>query len=157
MKKIFVYIGVGSNLDDRCANIRAALCMLEAGGKVEIVTISRIIESEPQGGPPQGDYLNGVIKLKTLLGAHALLRFLKSIERRMGRKKTVRFGPRIIDLDILLYGDKILTSKTLTVPHPRMFERAFVMEPLKEVAAKDDYNIKYKHCPCAYRRRKKTK
>ena len=75
----------------------------------------------------------------------------------MGRKKTVRFGPRIIDLDILLYGDKIFTSKTLTVPHPRMFERVFVMKPLKEIATKNDYNIKHKHCPQSGRRSKKTK
>lgn len=152
-----VYLAFGSNLGDRRLNVKKALSLLLEGDKVRIVRISRIMESKPQGGPRQGDYLNGAVKAQTTLSPYALLRFLKSIERKMGRKKTVRFGPRIIDLDILLYGDKIITSKTLTVPHPRMFGRDFVMKPLREIAAKDDSNIKYKYCSQSCLRRKKTK
>jgi len=144
-------------MGERRSNINLALCLLRKSRKVQISKVSRIIESKPQGGPQQGDYLNGAVKIKTSLGPYALLRFLKSIERKMGRKKSVRFGPRIIDLDILLYGDKIITSKTLMVPHPRMFERAFVMGPLREITAKNDHNIKRKYGSQAGRRRKKTK
>jgi len=152
-----VFIAFGSNLGDRKENIYRAITYLQENKSVTIQKISSIIESKPQGGPSQGDYLNGVVKLATMFRPHALLRFLKSIERKMGRKKSVRFGPRIIDLDILLYGDKIITSKTLIVPHPRMFERTFVMGPLKEIAAKYDYNIKHKCGSRSYRKSEKTK
>jgi 2-amino-4-hydroxy-6-hydroxymethyldihydropteridine diphosphokinase len=95
---------------------------------------SRIIETSPVGGPPgQGKFLNAVLKIDTQLPALVLLGKLKKIEEKMGRKRTVRFGPRIIDLDILLYSDKVMRSKNLIIPHPRMFARDFVIKPLREV------------------------
>lgn len=96
--------------------------------------MSRIIETAPVGGPArQGKFLNAVLKIKTNLTPLALLKHLKNIEEELGRKKTVRWGPRIIDLDILFYGDKIIDTKALKIPHPRMLERAFVLRPLLEL------------------------
>ena len=123
----------GSNLGDRLKNIKSALAAIRADSHIKVLKASWIIETKPQGGPRQGDYLNGVAKIKTSLAPIALLRVLKHIEKSMGRKKGVRFGPRIIDLDILLYGDKIIHSKRLIVPHPRMRQREFVMGPLREI------------------------
>ena len=95
---------------------------------------SRIIQTKPLGGPRrQPEFLNAVLKIRTKLSALLLLKSLKAIEKELGRKKSVRFGPRVIDLDILLYGDKIIETKDLVVPHPRIFERDFVLRPLLEI------------------------
>jgi len=126
------YLGVGSNLGDRKKNIRRALSLLKAGG-IKIEKISRIYETKSQGGPAQGKYLNAALKIKTSLPPFSLLKYLKKIEKDMGREKTVRFGPRTIDLDILLYAGKTIKKKGLVVPHPRMFERDFVLRPLREI------------------------
>lgn len=127
------YLGIGSNLGKRRENIRKALDYLVKARKVKIEKVSRIHETDPVGGPAQGNYLNAAIKIETSLSPRALLKFLKETEKDLGRKKSVRFGPRIIDLDILLYADKIIRSDDLVIPHPRMFEREFVLKPLREI------------------------
>jgi 2-amino-4-hydroxy-6-hydroxymethyldihydropteridine diphosphokinase len=127
------FIGVGSNLGDRIRNIQKAIELLKEE-KIRILKVSTLIETKPVGGPKQGKFLNGVLEIETKLQPVKLLKTLKSIEKKIGRRKTVRNDPRIIDLDILLYDDKIINSPHLTIPHPRMHERSFVINPLKEIA-----------------------
>lgn len=128
-----VYIGIGSNLGNRLENINKAIEFLKENPRVKIEKISSIIETKPSGGPIQGDYLNGVLKIKTDLAAAKLLLVLQSVERMLGRVRTVRDGPRTIDLDILLYGNEKINEPGLKIPHPRMLERDFVMKPLLEI------------------------
>jgi len=127
------YLGLGSNLGNRKRNIQLAVKSINLLKNTCILKKSRIISSFPVGGPSgQSNYLNAALKIKTNLTPINLLKKLKKIETILGRFKSVRFAPRIIDLDILLYADKIIHSKKLTIPHPRMFERDFVINPLKE-------------------------
>jgi len=127
------YIGLGSNLGNRQANINKAIEYLKSNSQIKIEKISSIIETEPQGGPPQGKFLNAVVKIKTSLAPQDLLRFLQDIEAKLGRTRLIRNGPRTIDLDILLYDNKVIDEPNLEVPHPRMFERDFVLKPLLEI------------------------
>jgi len=128
-----VYLGIGSNLGNRKENIKTAKALLKASN-IAIVQCSSLIETTPLGGPPdQQNYFNGVVKVETFLPPQKLLDLLKSIESKLGREKTVRNGPRLIDLDILLYDQLQLQTSRLTIPHPRMFERDFVMNPLREI------------------------
>jgi 2-amino-4-hydroxy-6-hydroxymethyldihydropteridine diphosphokinase len=128
------YLGFGSNLGDRRKNIRLALAKLQRLRGTKVLRVSKIIETQPQGGPAgQPKFLNGALKLETKIPPVILLRRLKQIEKGLGRKKALRWGPRVIDLDILFYGDKIINSKELKVPHPRIFERDFVLRPLLEI------------------------
>jgi len=130
---MYVYIGIGSNLGDRLANVNSAIEELKNNPDIRIEKISSIIETAPIGGPAQGKYLNGVIKIKTEISANTLLCTLQNIEKKLGRIRAIKDGPRTIDLDILLYGDKIIDEPGLQVPHPKMFEREFVMKPLLEI------------------------
>lgn len=129
-----VFIALGSNLGDREANLAAAIAQL---GRLGVVTrASPVYETEPWGITAQPRFLNQVVELQTELAPHELLRRLKTIETAMGREPTgPRYGPRPIDLDILFYDDLVLTSYALTVPHPRLCERAFVLVPLADLAA----------------------
>ncbi|MCS7038227.1 MAG: 2-amino-4-hydroxy-6-hydroxymethyldihydropteridine diphosphokinase [Anaerolineae bacterium] len=129
-----VFIALGSNLGDRSANLAAAIGRL---GDLGLVTrVSPVYETEPWGITAQPRFLNQVVELQTDLPPHTLLRRLKAIETAMGREMAgPRYGPRSIDLDILFYDDLVLTSYTLTVPHPRLCERAFVLVPLADLAA----------------------
>ena len=128
------YLGIGSNLGNRRKNIKLAIKKIGALKGNQIIKESRFFETLPVGGPSgQPDYLNAALKLKTNFPPLTLLKKLKKIETEMGRVPSVRFGTRIIDLDILLYGDKVINSRKLTIPHPRMFKRDFVLKPLKEV------------------------
>ena len=130
-----IYVAVGSNLGDRGANLRGALDALAAHPSVTVTRCSTIIETEPVGGPPDQDaYLNAVAQLETLLSPHQLHDLLLKIEADFGRERSVPNAPRTLDLDLLFYGDRIINSETLTVPHPRMHERRFVMAPLAEIA-----------------------
>ncbi len=128
-----VYLGIGSNMGNRDEHIRQALHYIEEES-MTILKQSSVIETDPVGGPPQGKFLNLVIEIETSLKPHDLLHTLKNIEHKLGRVKTIQDGPRPIDLDILLYDNKTLTTPELTIPHPRMFQRSFVMTPLKEIA-----------------------
>lgn len=127
------FIGVGSNLGDRINNIQNALKLLKKE-KIRILKQSTFIETKPVGGPKQGKFLNGVLEIETKLEPIKLLKTLKAIEKKLGRSKAVKNCPRIIDLDILLYEDKVIKSAKLTIPHPKMHERSFVIKPLKEIA-----------------------
>jgi 2-amino-4-hydroxy-6-hydroxymethyldihydropteridine diphosphokinase len=128
------YLGIGSNLGNRRKNIKLAIQKISALKDTEVIKSSRMIETEPVGGPVgQGKFLNAALKIRTNFSASALLKKLKSIEKQLARKKTVRNGPRTIDLDILFYGGRIINSKNLTIPHPRVFEREFVIKPLLEI------------------------
>jgi 2-amino-4-hydroxy-6-hydroxymethyldihydropteridine diphosphokinase len=132
MDKAYVILGLGSNLGDRDASLRAALEGLAPAYQIE--RASSIYETAPQLVAEQPMYHNLVCAGYTALAPHDLLRFLKALEARLGRRPTYRYGPREIDLDILLYGDQIISTPDLTIPHPRMVERAFVLVPLAEIA-----------------------
>jgi len=128
-----VYIGLGSNLGDKKENLAKALKLLESADGVRITGASSIYQSEPWGVKDQDDFLNQVIEAETELDALALLHLLQTIEIDMGRQRAAKWGPRNIDLDILLYGDEVLHSKELQVPHAHMRERLFVLLPLQEI------------------------
>lgn len=130
---VVCYLGVGSNLGNRRKNIQKALDCLAKTKGIKIEKSSRIYETKALGGPAQRKFLNGAIKIRTSLRPQLLLVTLKKIEKDLGRKPTVRFGPRPIDLDILLYGNKMIKTKNLVIPHPRMFTREFVLKPLREI------------------------
>ena len=139
-----VFLGLGSNLGRRKENILEAIDRLRKDG-VSILSRATIIETDPVGGPVQGKYLNTVVKVETTLEAPELHRLTRSIEKRMGRKNTVRDGPRVIDIDILLYDDIKMETKHLIIPHPRMLEREFVMKPLKEIAPTIAQNLSHEN------------
>ncbi|MGB2754546.1 MAG: 2-amino-4-hydroxy-6-hydroxymethyldihydropteridine diphosphokinase [Phycisphaerae bacterium] len=130
-----VYLGLGSNLGDRRRNLEAALEALRAHPQIAVSAVSSFLETDPVGGPPgQGKFLNAAAKIETDLSPEALLEELKRVERALGRREGPRWGPREIDLDILLYGDAVLETPDLMIPHPRLRERRFVLEPLAEIA-----------------------
>ncbi len=126
-------IALGSNLGDSYAIVERALCLLDDLPDVCVVRVSHWYRTKPVG-PPQPDYINGCAILETTRDPFALLAALQALERLFGRERKERWGPRILDLDVLLYGDRILESPLLTIPHPRMTERAFVLLPLAEIA-----------------------
>jgi 2-amino-4-hydroxy-6-hydroxymethyldihydropteridine diphosphokinase len=122
------YVGVGANLGDREATIRAALDALPG-----IVAVSELRETDPVGVVDQPAFLNGAVALETELHPRALLDVLLAVERDLGRERRERWGPRTIDLDLLLYGDETIDEPGLTVPHPRLHERRFALEPLLDL------------------------
>jgi 2-amino-4-hydroxy-6-hydroxymethyldihydropteridine diphosphokinase len=132
-RAVDAYIGLGANLGDAGATLAAAFNALEALPDSELVQRSSVYRSAPidSSGP---DYLNAVVRLRTALGAHELLAQLQSIERSHGRERPYRNAPRTLDLDLLLYGEQLIHTPTLVVPHPRAHERAFVLAPLGEIA-----------------------
>jgi 2-amino-4-hydroxy-6-hydroxymethyldihydropteridine diphosphokinase len=129
------FVGMGSNLGDRERQIRAALDQLAQEPGVEIVAVSELRETEPVGYVDQPRFLNGAAALETELSARELLDRLLAIERRLGRERGEgpRFGPRTIDLDLLVYGAETIDEPGLQVPHPRLAERRFALEPLAEL------------------------
>ena len=126
------YIALGSNLGDRDSSIKTAIALLREKGSL-ILKQSTVIETDPVGGPPQDKFLNAVIKIQTELSPLELLSVCLAVERQLGRVRSVLNAPRTIDLDILLYDRLTINTPQLQIPHPRMFERAFVLEPLKEI------------------------
>jgi 2-amino-4-hydroxy-6-hydroxymethyldihydropteridine diphosphokinase len=128
------YVGLGSNLGDREATIRRAVELLEAAAGLEVVAVSSFRETDPVGYEDQPRFLNGAAALRTELAPRALLEQLQDVERQLGRDRSgPRFGPRTIDLDLLLYGDATVDEPGLQVPHPRLAVRRFVLEPLAEL------------------------
>jgi 2-amino-4-hydroxy-6-hydroxymethyldihydropteridine diphosphokinase len=126
------FIGVGSNLGDRLANVQQAVDRLARTEGIRVVRASRVYETDPVG-PPQPDYLNAVVEVATVLRPRGLLEACLGVEAAMGRVRAERWGPRIVDLDVLTYGDEQIDEPRLTVPHPRMLDRAFVLVPLLEL------------------------
>jgi 2-amino-4-hydroxy-6-hydroxymethyldihydropteridine diphosphokinase len=128
-----VYLGIGSNLGDRRANCLKALERLGKIG-VNVVRTSSLIETAPWGSEEQPPFINMAAQVQTELSPRKLLAFMKRIEKEMGRQETVRWGPRLIDIDILLYDDLVIADRELTIPHPFMHTRRFVLDPLAEIA-----------------------
>ena len=134
MSRVVAYVGLGSNLEEPRAQVLAAFDELARLPETRLTGRSALYRSAPVGGPPQPDYVNAVARLETRLPAEQLLRKLHALERRHGRERSLANAPRVLDLDLLLYGDAIVATPELTIPHPRMHERAFVLEPLLELA-----------------------
>lgn len=133
-KKHRVYIGIGSNMGDSAAIIREALAQINHLSDTKITACSDFIVTKPYGGVAQNDFLNGCAELETLKAPEELLDTLMQIEKLFGRERLVHWGPRTLDLDILLYDDEIIGTKRLTVPHADMQNRLFVLGPLNEIA-----------------------
>lgn len=128
------YVGLGSNLGDKEANIKKALKLLETSPGVQVKRVASFYRTAPVGYTRQDWFLNTVAEVETGLKPHELLSLLLDIEERLGRVRTVRWGPRTVDLDLLIFGRETINAPDLIVPHPRMSERAFVMVPLAELA-----------------------
>jgi len=133
-KKHISYIGIGSNLDDRFSYLQKAVQLIECSPNCQIVKISSVYETKPFGIKDQGNFLNGAIAVETELELHALLDFLKGIEQQLGRRKREKWDCREIDLDILFYDDLVYSDERVTVPHPYVPVRDFVLVPLCEIA-----------------------
>jgi 2-amino-4-hydroxy-6-hydroxymethyldihydropteridine diphosphokinase len=128
------YVGLGSNMGDRERMLWSAVHMLAFNPEVEVVAVSSIRETDPVGFADQPRFLNAAVALDTELEPRPLLELLMAVERELGRTRDgPRFGPRTIDLDLLLYGDEVVDEPGLTLPHPRLHERRFVLEPLAEL------------------------
>jgi len=127
------YLGLGSNLGDRAAHLQFAVDGLAATPGVRVVAISRVFASDPVGGPPQPEYLNAVVAVDTDLSPRQLLDVAHRLEDAAGRVRAERWGPRTLDVDILLVGDEEVDEPDLSVPHPRMGHRAFVLGPLGDL------------------------
>jgi 2-amino-4-hydroxy-6-hydroxymethyldihydropteridine diphosphokinase len=129
------FVGIGANLGDPRAQIQRALELLAAEDGVEVIAVSSLRETDPVGYEDQPRFLNGAAELETTLSASELLECLLAIERSLGRVRGEgpRFGPRTLDLDLLLYGDDVVAEPGLVVPHPRLHERRFALEPLAEL------------------------
>jgi len=128
------YLALGSNLGDRLANLQLAVDALARVPEIQVVAASRVYETAPVGGPPQDPYLNAVVAIETNLDPYELLHRAQQIEALAHRERSERWGPRTLDVDILLLGDVRIASDELTIPHPRMLERGFVLAPLRDVA-----------------------
>lgn len=129
-----VYVGLGSNLNNPRVQLRRALRAMSRLPGTDLVTTAPWYRSKPVGPAYQPDYVNTVAALRTVLSPLQLLTALQSIEHRQGRKRIVKWGPRNLDLDILLFGDKVMRSARLTIPHRRLAERNFVLHPLADIA-----------------------
>jgi len=128
------YVGLGSNMGDRERMIWSAVHMLAFNPEVDVVAVSSLRETDPVGFLEQPPFLNAAVAVETELRPQALLELLLSVERELGRTRDgPRFGPRTIDLDLLLYGDEVVDEPGLVVPHPRLHERRFALEPLVEL------------------------
>ena len=132
---VTAYVALGSNLGDRASNIRTAVLMLDKLEHVRVTRVSTLFENPAVGGAPDAPaFLNAAAEVETSLDASRLLRRLLEVERALGRQRRERWAPREIDLDLLLYDDQIIGAPGLSVPHPLMHERVFVLKPLAEIA-----------------------
>lgn len=128
------YLALGSNLGDRTAHLQGAIDALTIADDVHVAAVSRVYDTAPVGGPPQTAYLNAVVAIDTDLDPHGLLALAQQIERDARRVRAERWGPRTLDVDVLLFDDLALDDPDLVIPHPRMWERGFVLAPLRDVA-----------------------
>jgi len=131
---LLAYIGIGSNLGDKLENCRRAMEAIGADARNRLIRRSRFYRTEPVGKKDQEWFINAVVAVETTMRPRELMEFLLSVEKGMGRIRQERWGPRIIDLDILFYGDRVLDEEGLQIPHPRLHERRFVLAPLKDMA-----------------------
>jgi 2-amino-4-hydroxy-6-hydroxymethyldihydropteridine diphosphokinase len=140
------YIGIGSNVGERSTFCRRAVGALDDTPEVRVTAASSLYETTPVGGPPQRSFINLVARLETTLGPRTLLGVCKEIERMLGREPSeIRWGPRVVDLDLLTFGDEKINDEDLEVPHPRMLLRRFVLVPLLEIDpdASDPWGTRY--------------
>ncbi|MBN1614332.1 MAG: 2-amino-4-hydroxy-6-hydroxymethyldihydropteridine diphosphokinase [Deltaproteobacteria bacterium] len=131
---IIVFVGLGSNLDNPLSRCREAIGYVAEIEGIDVLRRSSFFRTEPVGVRDQEWFINAVIEIRTILTPRELLAVLKEIEDRMGRKSPIRWGPRIIDLDILFYGQQVIQEKDIVIPHPELHRRRFVLEPLFELA-----------------------
>jgi 2-amino-4-hydroxy-6-hydroxymethyldihydropteridine diphosphokinase len=129
-----IFLGIGSNLGNREENLLAALKRIGELPETSVERTSRFHETDPWGWEDQPAFLNAVVEIRSGLGPEALLGAVKRIERELGREPSFKWGPRLIDIDLLVYGDRRLSCKNLTLPHPHILARPFVVEPLREIA-----------------------
>jgi 2-amino-4-hydroxy-6-hydroxymethyldihydropteridine diphosphokinase len=134
MKPVVFFLSLGSNIGDRETYLQDALNHLQQHPEIEIEQLSSIYETDAVGNVDQAPFLNMVVEGKTTLNATALLRTTQKIEQELGRRRVIHWGPRTIDLDILMYNNESVAEQHLVIPHPRMSERAFVLIPLAEIA-----------------------
>ena len=139
-----VFVGIGSNLGVPIENCEKAICLLNSLPKAEIIDRSNLYESEPIGEISQNWFVNTTVAIKTSLDPESLLEELFNVENNLGRKRKEKWGPRIIDLDILVYENYVINSATLTLPHPEMTKRRFVLLPLSEFAGDYEHPIENK-------------
>ena len=140
------FIGIGSNVGDRVAFCRRAVEALRELDGIEVDGVSSLYETSPIGGPPQRSYVNLVARIRTTLDARGMLEATSSIERKLGREPSdIHWGPRVVDLDILTFGDEKVSEPDLEIPHPRMTQRRFVLVPLLEIDAdaSDPWGTRY--------------
>ncbi|MDZ7262961.1 MAG: 2-amino-4-hydroxy-6-hydroxymethyldihydropteridine diphosphokinase [candidate division KSB1 bacterium] len=130
-----IFLGLGSNVGDRLANLRNGLIELSATKSVQVVNCSSVYETEPVGYSQQPWFLNMAVEIDTQLDPFQLLRYTQRIEMQIGRRKTFRWGPRIIDIDLLYYRELVIHHPRLEIPHRRLRQRRFVLLPLQEIAA----------------------
>ncbi|KAB0440867.1 2-amino-4-hydroxy-6-hydroxymethyldihydropteridine diphosphokinase [Lysinibacillus fusiformis] len=128
-----VYLSIGTNIGERYENLQQAVALLREKENIEVVRVSSVYETAAVGYTDQADFLNIAVHLKTDASSTEMLKICQSIEQELGRVREFRWGPRIIDLDILLYNQENIETENLLVPHPRMYERAFVLVPLVEI------------------------
>jgi len=130
-----VYLALGSNLGNRRQNVLAAAALMQKIKGIKVGKISKLYETEPWGYKNQPKFINAAVEIKTELSPLQLFMILKGIEKKLGRKpQKIKWGPRIIDIDILLYGDRVIKTGRLEIPHPQMHRRIFVLRPLSEIA-----------------------
>jgi 2-amino-4-hydroxy-6-hydroxymethyldihydropteridine diphosphokinase len=130
----WAFLGLGSNIEDRLEYLQSAVDALQAHPRIRVDAVSSVYETDPVGGPEQEAYLNMVVRVATLLSPRQLLKVAHDIEDGLGRVRTERWGPRTMDVDILLYDHRAIRRRTLEIPHPRLTERPFALVPLLEVA-----------------------
>lgn len=133
-REVFAFLGLGSNVGDRMAHLQGGVDLLHAARGIRVDAVSGVYETAPVGGPTQDDFLNLAVRVATTRSPRGLLRACHDVERVNDRERTVRWGPRTLDVDILLYDDRVISTRRLEVPHPRLTERAFALVPLIEVA-----------------------
>ncbi len=136
-----VYLGLGSNLGDRLASLQGAVDLLRTEAGIELIRSSRVWETVPVGGQEQPDFLNAVLRAEVGLAPLDLLAACQRVEAALGRVRDVRWGPRTIDIDVLMIGARAIDEPGLVVPHPRMHERAFVLKPLLEIAPELGFDL----------------
>lgn len=132
---VVAYIALGSNIGNREENLNQAVEMLNATVGINVIKVSTYYDTVPVGYTEQPNFLNAVVEIETYLSAYELLDVCGDIECKLKRKRTIHWGPRTIDLDILLFGNLVIDDELLTIPHPRMYEREFVLKPLNEIAS----------------------
>lgn len=133
-REVFAFLGLGSNIEDRLDHLQAGVAGLHGQRGMRVDAVSGVYQTSPVGGPPQDDHLNMAVRIATVRSPLGVLRACHRVERAAGRIRTVRWGPRTLDVDVLLYDDLAIATRRLAVPHPRLVERPFALVPLIEVA-----------------------